>query len=304
MGNGKPDDGSDFDVFLRTQHKRIFKGCLGVLPRRCSDDQSRSGRLTDMWRAATDNLCGCQSEITILQQFHHENDLIVEEWESFQFRFGFVAEYGVQIPLSDASLYSPPEGKFGIPIALFKAGICLPTTNFFNLIIREYGFSVREMTLISMNKIVGFELLCRALGRLPTILAFKYFFNASTQLETRTLSRRPGVLTLVHDKKSKKNWHEKFLWVNYNLVVLSYPRTKMYVDRAPTLFGTDKELVDALEKISINGKDWHDNFLAAEVMSAAWRAQGKIPEIFVEKEGVEEFISLEKAFQGLFDGKL
>ena len=59
----------------------------------------------------------------------------------------------------------------------------------------------------------------------------------------------------------------------------------MYVDRALMLFGTDKELADALEKISINGEEWHDNFLVAEGMSATWRARGKIPEFFVKKEG-------------------
>lgn len=45
------------------------------------------------------------------------------------------------------------------------------------------------------------------------------------------------------------------MWVNSNLVVLSYPSTKAYVDRALTLFGADKDLVDALEKVSIYGED-------------------------------------------------
>ena len=107
-------------------------------------------------------------------------DLITEEWESFVFRFGFVAEHGVQIPLPYASHYSLPKGKVSIPIALFEAGLCLPTIDFFNLMIREYEFLVRELTPITINKIVDFELLYRALGRLPTILDFKHIFNAST----------------------------------------------------------------------------------------------------------------------------
>ncbi|CAI9283956.1 unnamed protein product [Lactuca saligna] len=112
-----------------------------------------------------------------------------KELESFMFSIGFVPDHGIQIPLPDASLYSTPEGKVGIPITLFEAGLRSPTTDFFNLIIREYGFSVREMTLIAINKIVGFELLYRALGHQPTVPAFRYFFNASTQSGTRTLSR-------------------------------------------------------------------------------------------------------------------
>ena len=140
--------------------------------------------------------------------------------------------------------------------------MCFPTTDFFNLIIREYRFLVKELTPITINKIIGFELLCRALGRLPTVTAFKDFFNGSTQSGTRTLSRRQGVPTLIHDKKSKKNWQEKFLQVNSDLVVLSYPRAKVYVDRPLTLFGADKELADVLEKININDEDWLDCFFA------------------------------------------
>ncbi|CAH1416228.1 unnamed protein product [Lactuca virosa] len=123
-------------------------------------------------------------------------DLTTEEWESFEFRFRFVPEHGVQIPLLDASLYSPPEGKVGIPIALFEAGLRFPTTNLFNLIVREYGFSMRELTPIAINKIVCFELLCRALYKSPlfsgfimktkTLPTFPSYFSMGT---TRSLGR-------------------------------------------------------------------------------------------------------------------
>ncbi|CAI9275929.1 unnamed protein product [Lactuca saligna] len=164
-------------------------------------------------------------------------DHTTEEWESFQFRFGFVLEHGVQIRFPDASLYNPPEGK-------------------------EYGFSVRELTPIAINKIMGFELLCRALGRLPTVPAF------------------------------------------------NYTRAKVYVDRAPTLFGADNDLDDALKKININGEDWLDFFLAASGMSAAWRLVGRCPSFSSRKkvlcfsDCMEEVVSLKKNLHGLFDGEL
>lgn len=71
-----------------------------------------------------------------------------------------------------------------------------------------------------------------------------------------------------------------------DLLVLSYLRTKVYVDRAPMLFGADKELADALDKIRINGEVRLECLLVAGWMSAAWRAHGKIPELFFEKEGI------------------
>ena len=53
----------------------------------------------------------------------------------------------------------------------------MPTTAFFNLIIHEYGFSMRELTPIAINKIVGFELLYHSLGHQPTVPGFKHFFS-------------------------------------------------------------------------------------------------------------------------------
>ncbi|CAH1447372.1 unnamed protein product [Lactuca virosa] len=108
-----------------------------------------------------------------------------------------------------------------------------------------------------------------SIGSLSVHPPFAPTINKRTQVRcSRTLSRRRGVPVLIQVKKSKRNWQEKFLWVNNNLVVLSYLRTKVYVDHAPVLFGVDKELVDALEKISIVGEDWLDCFLAAGGMSA------------------------------------
>lgn len=111
-------------------------------------------------------------------------NLTAEKWESFQFRIRFVFYHGVQIPLPDASLYNPPECKVGIPIALIKQVCALLTTDFFNLIIREYEFSVRELTPIGINKIVSFEFICRVLGHLPVVPVFKHFLNASTNSGT------------------------------------------------------------------------------------------------------------------------
>ncbi|CAI9295395.1 unnamed protein product [Lactuca saligna] len=177
-------------------------------------------------------------------------DLTTEEWESFEFRFGLVPEHGVQTPYPMHHFTVLPREKLAYQSPCSR-------------------------------QIVGFEVLFHDLGRLPTVLAFKYFFNASTHLRTQTLSRRWGVPTLIHDKKSKKNWQGKFLWMNNDIVVLSYLRAQVYVNRAPTLFGADKELTDVLEKININGEDWLDCFLAAVGMRAVWRARRKMPDFFV-----------------------
>ncbi|CAI9259324.1 unnamed protein product [Lactuca saligna] len=164
--------------------------------------------------------------------------------------------------MPNASLYSPPEGKVGILFTLFEAVPRLPNTDFCNLIIREYGFSMRELTPTIINKIMGFELLCCALGRLSTIPSCKDFFIA-----------------FIH-----------------------YPRAIVYVDRAPTLFGADKELADVLEMTIINGEDFLDCFLAAGGMSDAWRARGWMPKFFLLRN--REVVPLERVLQGQFSDEL
>ena len=66
-----------------------------------------------------------------------------------------------------ATICQPPEGKVGVLIMIFEAGLWPPTTDFFDEIMHLYGFSVNDLTPNVINKIVGFEFGCRALGVLP-----------------------------------------------------------------------------------------------------------------------------------------
>lgn len=56
----------------------------------------------------------------------------------------------------------------------------LPKMDFFNEIMRQYKLHVDELTPNAVNKIVDFELSCKALGVLPQLWVFKAFFNSST----------------------------------------------------------------------------------------------------------------------------
>ncbi|CAI9272063.1 unnamed protein product [Lactuca saligna] len=65
------------------------------------------------------------------------------------------------IPAKGASIYNCPQGIVGVSIPLFEAGLRLPTSNFFDMIVHHYGFSVDELTPNAVNKIVCFELIFR-----------------------------------------------------------------------------------------------------------------------------------------------
>ncbi|CAI9299124.1 unnamed protein product [Lactuca saligna] len=68
-------------------------------------------------------------------------------------------EHGVHFSLEGPIIYQLPTGKVGIPIAIFEAGFHLLVSDFFNEVMREYGFfEDHNLTPNDVNKIVGFEL--------------------------------------------------------------------------------------------------------------------------------------------------
>lgn len=63
--------------------------------------------------------------------------------------------------------------------------LCLNTE-----VMSEYGFSVDDLTPNAIHTIVGFELVCQALGVLPQLRAFQFFFSPSTHSGVHTFSQR------------------------------------------------------------------------------------------------------------------
>lgn len=81
----------------------------------------------------------------------------------YKARFDFFPEHGVQYPKKGAIISRPQEGKVRVPNPIFKVGLRLPTVDFFDDIMCKYGLSMDNLTPNIVNKIVGFELACRAL---------------------------------------------------------------------------------------------------------------------------------------------
>lgn len=96
----------------------------------------------------------------------------------------------------------PLKVKVEVPIPIFETGLRLPTTNFFYGILRQYGFSVDDLTPNTINNIMGFELACRDLGVLPQFWAFKSYFNSSTQYGVHTSSQRRDIHAFIFNQKA------------------------------------------------------------------------------------------------------
>ena len=94
-------------------------------------------------------------------------------------------------------MYDRPPGKVGVPIPSFEEGLRLPTSDFSDMIVQHYGFTVNELTSSAVNKIIGFELICRSLGRVSTFWVFSFFFCSTTNSGVRTLANQQGIHQLI-----------------------------------------------------------------------------------------------------------
>ncbi|CAI9290262.1 unnamed protein product [Lactuca saligna] len=204
--------------------------------------------------------------------YRHGRVPTVEEFQLLQDHFGFLPKHGVMIPKRGVSIYDCPQEKVGVPIPLFKVRLRVPTSNFFNMIVDHYGFSVDELTSSAINSIVGFELVCRSLGCIPTFWVFSFYFCSTTNSSVLTLSKRWGIHQLISEQDiPKKNWQRKWLWVNRDLVGRGFIKTREFLDHIPKFFGSNLTLDMRLGNNNVVGKNWEDSILVAVGMSATWK---------------------------------
>lgn len=56
--------------------------------------------------------------------------------------------------------YQPPKGKVWILVSFFEARLCFSVLDLFDEVMREYGFSIHNITPNVVNITVGFDLVC------------------------------------------------------------------------------------------------------------------------------------------------
>ncbi|CAI9261723.1 unnamed protein product [Lactuca saligna] len=80
--------------------------------------------------------------------------------------------------------------RVGVPIPLFEAGLRLPTSDLFNMIVDHYGFFVDELTPCAVNKIedfvlavAGMSVAWRARGKMAQLYVVRRGAEAEISLE-------------------------------------------------------------------------------------------------------------------------
>ncbi|CAI9297787.1 unnamed protein product [Lactuca saligna] len=159
---------------------------------------------------------------------------------------------GVEFPSPGSSITSPPPGKVGIYLKSLNVRLRLPLTDFQEEVLQKEGCSIRMLTPNTVNKIVAFEMICRANGVLPDYFVFKFFFRFCCTGDKCTFFVQQGGHTLVPDGKTPKNWQDKWLWVNHGLAGSRRYRANSFADLTPKLFPHNQSVADLLKNIQVS----------------------------------------------------
>ncbi|CAI9263678.1 unnamed protein product [Lactuca saligna] len=107
-----------------------------------------------------------------------------------------------------------------------------------------------------VNKVVAFEMTCRANDVLPNYFVFKYFFRFCCTGDKCTFSVWQGAHTLVPDGKTPKNWKDKWLWVNQGLMGSGRYRANTFADLTSKLFPHNQSAANLLKNIQVTPEDY------------------------------------------------
>ncbi|CAI9286568.1 unnamed protein product [Lactuca saligna] len=84
------------------------------------------------------------------------------EYQHLESTYGLSSLDGVEFPSPGSSIMSPPLGKVGIYQKTLDAGLRLPLTKFQDEVLPKDGCSIQMLTPNVVNKVVAFEMICRA----------------------------------------------------------------------------------------------------------------------------------------------
>ena len=141
------------------------------------------------------------------------------------------------------------------------------------------------LTPNAVNKVVASEMICRANGYLPDYFVFKFFFRFCITGDKCTFSVRRGGHALVPDGRTPKNWQDKWLWVNQELVGSSRYRANAFADTIPKLFPHNQGVADYLKSVQVSAEDYSKALLSSVGMSPSWRRRGKMAVFFSVVDG-------------------
>nr|GEX15732.1 hypothetical protein [Tanacetum cinerariifolium] len=91
--------------------------------------------------------------------------------------FSIPAELRPELPERNAIIKYSPEGKIGMYTHFIEfANYRIPLSKFLLCVLEYYHINLSQLSVIGAAKVSHFEVMCRALGRIPTLGTFRRFY--------------------------------------------------------------------------------------------------------------------------------
>lgn len=108
----------------------------------------------------------------------------------------------------------PPQGMVALYTYYFKAGLRVPVCELVLRVLEFYQIHITQLTPNAVGRIIGFEVLCRAEGRDPTIDTFRYFFQIQISGACYSFSTQAEAPELMYGfPDSIKGWKGRFFFI-------------------------------------------------------------------------------------------
>ncbi|GJS96317.1 hypothetical protein Tco_0803285 [Tanacetum coccineum] len=140
----------------------------------------------------------------------------------FNISVGLLPEF----PDRNATIKDSSVEKIGMYIHFVEfVNFCVPLSKFLLCVLEYYQIDLAQLSIIGAAKVSHFELICRVVGRVPTVGTFHQFYVNSISNGWLSFSKRIGtVVPCCYSKNldSLKNWNNHF-FIDATVCPLSIP---------------------------------------------------------------------------------
>ncbi|GJX43772.1 hypothetical protein Tco_0260448 [Tanacetum coccineum] len=143
---------------------------------------------------------------------------------SQEYLLEFTSEYGIsedlhpELPAPGDRIVDFPEDKIGVYTKNFEfANFCILISQFLFDVLGYYQIYLSQLSVIGASKVSHFEIHCRVLNVIPSVILFHVFYIPSFNSGWMSFSKRPGKNTpqcYTKPLDSLKNWNSRFFWVD------------------------------------------------------------------------------------------
>ncbi|GJY06143.1 hypothetical protein Tco_0373197 [Tanacetum coccineum] len=141
--------------------------------------------------------------------------------------FNILADLRPELPDRNATIKDSSAWKIGMYTHFIEFdNFRIPLSKFLLCVLEYYQINLSQLSVIGAAKVSHFELMCRVLGRVPTVGTFRRLYVNSISNGWLSFSKSGGVNDpCCYSKKfdSLKNWNNCFFWIDASVCPLSLP---------------------------------------------------------------------------------